>query len=160
MIQVLAILFSVTSKGLHFKPRFNIRSCILPLHLALYYASYSKQWLKWVKLEFYKMELLTLHFHCIFLRNFFFPTKSDLLFLSYNENLDFSSRSMLSELLNSKTVFIFCLWQVMKDVSLSDLESGAPKNSKKEPRGTSRTICQGEEAHSLKNKLILGSVDK
>lgn len=47
----------------------------------------------------------------------------------------------------------------MKYVSLSDLESCAPKNSKKVPRGANRrTIWQGEEEHSLKNKLIPGSL--
>lgn len=46
----------------------------------------------------------------------------------------------------------------MKDVSLSDLESLAPKNSKKVPRGANRTVWQGKEEHSLKNKLIPGSL--
>lgn len=58
-----------------------------------------------------------------------------------------------------KPCLFFCLWQVMKCVSLSDLESCAPKNSKKAPRGANRrTIWQGKEERSLKNKLIPGSL--
>lgn len=53
----------------------------------------------------------------------------------------------------------FCLWQVMKGVSLSDLESHAPKNSKKVPRGAERrTIWRGREGHSGKNKLALDAL--
>lgn len=114
---------------------------------------------KCVKFEICKMEWLTLQFHCFFSENIF-PYIKWLAFpfhLMKSFTLPQEARCQNSSIV--KLCLFFCLWQVMKDVSLSDLESCAPKNSKKVPRGMKRrTASWGQEEPSLKNKLFLGSL--
>lgn len=100
--------------------------------------------------------------HCVllfcFLRESFFLQKVTCFYFPIMKSFPSPQEARCQSPSAVKLCLLFCLWQVMKDVSLSDLESLAPKNSKNVPRAANRTIWRRKEEHSLKNKLIPGSL--